>query len=91
MENENGRRKMDTPAACDPICEKKIIRKKIKPKDQALKLMPAEREELRFRNSLLRFRGCLLDQMKRKFDRVLSGKLDAVDFLLTCCKKDGRR
>ncbi len=57
--------------------------------------MPKDiREELRFRNSLLRFRGYLLDQMETEFDRVLSGRLDAIDFLLRTCpigKKNIRR
>lgn len=60
---------------------KQNLWKKVKSKNKK-SMFKDTREELLFRNSLLRFREHLLEQMGTEFDRILSGRLDAVDFLL---------
>jgi asparagine synthetase A len=63
--------------------EKQILQRKIKLKRQAIVLIRAEAETLKQRLSLFRVRDSLLNQMGSGFDRNLSTRLDAVDFLLS--------
>jgi hypothetical protein len=67
-----------------PACltDLSILQRRIKLKGQALKIIRAERNELRQRLSLLRMRESLLEQMGPDFDPEVSRKLDCVDFLL---------
>ena len=58
------------------------LQRRIKLKGQALKLIRAEREELKQRLSLLRIRESLLKQLGQDFDPEVSRKLDCLDFLL---------
>jgi hypothetical protein len=62
--------------------EKQILQRKIELKGQALRLIRAEREQMKHRLHLLRFRDNLLKRIASDFDPELSRKLDCVDFLL---------
>jgi hypothetical protein len=71
--------------------DREFLKKESKARQHTRRLNRVEGEEFRFRRSLLRFRKYLLSQMRKRFDRVLSGKLDAVDFLLGCYKRKGKK
>ena len=62
--------------------EREDLRRRILLKGQALKLIRAERQDLRQKLFLLELRDFYVSQIKEPFDRVLSSKIDAVDFLL---------
>ncbi len=62
--------------------KRQILRRKIVLKGQALKLIRAEREELRRRLFLLELRHFYAEQIRDDFDQRLSWKLDAVNVLL---------
>lgn len=62
--------------------EKQILQRKIKLKGQALRLIRAEREQVKQRLFLIQIRDDLLKLMRSSFDPLLSQKLDCVDFLL---------
>lgn len=62
--------------------ERQILQRKIKLKGQALKLIRAEREELRRKLFLLELHDFYTSQIKDGYDRRLSSKIDAVNILL---------
>ena len=62
--------------------ERQILKRRIELKAQAIKLIQAERAELRERLSLLIMKERLERQIKDEFDPVLSSKLDCVNNLL---------
>lgn len=64
------------------MTEKEILKRKIQLKDQALKLIKAERRELIYRLALIRLKDILEIRVKAKFDPLLSRKLDCVIYLL---------
>lgn len=64
------------------MTEKEILKRKIQLKDQALKLIKAERRELIYRLALRGLKGTLEAQVKATFDPVLSQKLDCINYLL---------
>ncbi len=63
--------------------EKAELRRRILLKGQAVKLIQTERQELRRKLFLLELRDFYVSQIKEPLDRVVSSKLDAVDFLLS--------
>jgi hypothetical protein len=63
--------------------ERQTLKRKIKLKTQAVRLIRAERAELREHLFLLNFKDHLEQQMKREFDSKLSLRVDAVNFLLS--------
>ena len=63
--------------------EKTFLKRKIFLKGLAIQLLREERRELRERLSLLLMRDRLLKKIGPTFDRALSRKVDAVDFLLS--------
>lgn len=64
------------------MTEQEIIKRKIFLKGQALKLIKAERRELIQKMILMRLRDSLETQIKKKFDPVLSRKLDCITYIL---------
>jgi hypothetical protein len=68
------------------VDEKSLLRRKILLKGQALKLIRIERKELRQSLALLDIRESFLKETGPGFDRVLSQKLDCVNFLLGCAR-----
>lgn len=62
--------------------ERQKLRRKIKLRGQALRLIRAECEQMKHSLFLLQIRDNLLKQMGSGFDSLLSQKLDCVDFLL---------
>jgi len=63
--------------------EREILKRKIRLKTQAIKLIRDERKELRQRLFLLEFLESLEQRMDQDFDRELSAKIDCVNFLLS--------
>lgn len=64
------------------MLETKSIRRKISLKNQALKLIRAEREGLRHQLNLVNLRDFLQSQAGKAFDSKLSVQLDAVQLLI---------
>ncbi len=78
MANQTDDLSSNPPNSIDPV----TLRRKIKLKGQALRLIRGEQEGLKYCLSLLRLRESLLKQMGEEFDPLLSQKLDCIDFLL---------
>ena len=66
--------------------ERTALKRKIFLKGQALKLIRVEREEMKKRLALLDIRESFLKEMGPGFDRVLSQKVDCLNFLLGCAR-----
>lgn len=62
--------------------EKKILRRKIMLKNQAIKIIRMERDALKQRMNLLSLKARLEGQMTDSFSPSLSNSLDCVQFLL---------
>jgi len=58
------------------------LKRKIQLKGQHIKLIKAERRELIYRLALMGLKEALEAQIKTKFDRVLSRKLDCITYLV---------
>jgi hypothetical protein len=62
--------------------EEKNLKRKVLLKSQAIKILRQEKEALKEKLFLLKMKGMLEDQMQKRFDPKLSGKLDAVLILM---------
>ena len=62
--------------------EKKILRKKVYLKGQAIKLIRAEQRGLRHQLNLYELKVDLESRMDQDFDQQLSSQIDAVQFLI---------
>lgn len=64
------------------MTEKEILKRKIQLNGQHLKLIKAERRELIYKLALMGLKETLEAQIKKKFDPILSRKLDCINYLL---------